>query len=90
MSPTKALSLCLLLLLAADVSLARGQGDGSGSGPGAAGKGQARTITPAEAGERVRSQTGGRVLSVNPNGNGYEVKVLTPQGEVRRIRVPGR
>jgi len=44
--------------------------------------------SPAQAAEQVRRQTGGRVLSVREKGEGYEVKVLTPAGEVRSVFVP--
>jgi len=36
----------------------------------------------------VRRQTGGRVLSVREQNGGYEVKVLTPSGEVRSVFIP--
>jgi hypothetical protein len=38
----------------------------------------------------ARRQTGGRVLAVTAGDGGYRVKVLTPQGEVRYVFVPGR
>jgi hypothetical protein len=41
-----------------------------------------------EAAEQARRQTGGKVLSVRKSGGGYEVKVLTPAGEVRIVFVP--
>lgn len=41
----------------------------------------------AQAAEQARRQTGGRVLSVREKGGGYEVKVLTPSGEVRSVFV---
>ena len=43
----------------------------------------------AEAAERARRQTGGKVLSVSKSGGGYEVKVLTPKGEIRVVHIPG-
>ena len=49
-----------------------------------------RGISAAQAGEMARRQTGGRVLAVSPRDGGYRVKVLTPQGEVRYVFVPGR
>lgn len=42
----------------------------------------------AEAAEAARRQTGGRVLSVARAGGGYQVKVLTPAGEVRVVFIP--
>ena len=42
----------------------------------------------AEAAEAARRQTGGRVLSVERSGGGYQVKVLTPAGEVRVVFIP--
>jgi hypothetical protein len=42
----------------------------------------------AQAAEQVRRQTGGKVLSVREKGGGYEVKVLTPSGEVRSVFIP--
>lgn len=59
---------------AADLRLAS-RGDGAAS--------------PGEAAEQARRQTGGgQVLSVRRRGDGYEVKVLTPGGEVRLVFVP--
>jgi hypothetical protein len=52
----------------------------AGQGGGAA--------SAAQAAEQARRQTGGRVLSVQEKGGGYEVKVLTPSGEVRSVFVP--
>ena len=51
-----------------------GQGGGAGSA--------------AQAADQARRQTGGRVLSVQEKGGGYEVKVLTPSGEVRSVFIP--
>jgi hypothetical protein len=42
----------------------------------------------AEAAEQARRQTGGRVLSVERRGAGWQVKVLTPAGEVRVVFIP--
>lgn len=50
----------------------------------------ANQITPAQAGEIVQRQTGGRVLAVKPADGGYQVKVLTPDGSVRYVFVPSR
>jgi hypothetical protein len=38
---------------------------------------------------QVEHQTGGRVLKVTPGGNGYEVKVLLPNGVIRTVFVAG-
>jgi hypothetical protein len=43
----------------------------------------------AEAAEAARRQTGGKVLSVRQTSGGYQVKVLTPSGEVRMVFIPG-
>ncbi|MBV5275817.1 MAG: hypothetical protein JZU52_19995 [Lamprocystis purpurea] len=43
----------------------------------------------AEAAEAARRQTGGKVLSVRETSGGYEVKVLTPSGEVRMVFISG-
>ena len=52
----------------------------AGQGGGAA--------SAAQAAEQVRRQTGGKVLSVREKNGGYEVKVLTPSGEVRSVFIP--
>jgi hypothetical protein len=44
-------------------------------------------ISAAQAAEIARGRTGGRVLAVKPGGDGYQVKVLTPNGEVRYVPV---
>lgn len=51
---------------------------------------QGKSLTPDQAGEIARQQTGGRVLAVKPTDGGYQVKVLTPGGEVRYVFVPSR
>ncbi|WP_295388482.1 hypothetical protein [uncultured Thiodictyon sp.] len=48
----------------------------------------AGAASAAEAAEAARRQTGGRVLSVERSGGGYQVKVLTPAGEVRVVFIP--
>jgi len=49
----------------------------------------ATAVSPNDAARRAQQVTGGgRVLSVDPNGPGYRVKVLK-EGEVRIINVPG-
>ena len=45
--------------------------------------------TSAEAAEQARRQTGGKVLSVSRSRGGYQVKVLTPKGEIRVVHIPG-
>ena len=49
-----------------------------------------RAVSMREAINRVRQQTGGRVLDAQDQGNYYRVKVLTPEGEVRVFRVDAR
>ena len=44
--------------------------------------------SPSEAADEARRRTGGQVLSVRKSGGGYEVKVLTPSGEVRMVFIP--
>lgn len=51
---------------------------------------QAKGFSAAEAAAIARKKTGGRVLTVKPASKGYRVKVLTPSGEVRYIKVPRR
>ncbi|MFZ0788785.1 MAG: hypothetical protein WAM94_04080 [Chromatiaceae bacterium] len=72
------------LLLTAPAWADRGRGGDAPQG------GQSRGLTPAQAGEAARRQTGGRVLAVTASDGGYRVKVLTPKGEVRYVFVPGR
>ncbi|HYN76216.1 MAG TPA: hypothetical protein VES73_00290 [Lamprocystis sp. (in: g-proteobacteria)] len=45
--------------------------------------------SPAEAAAQAQRQTGGKVLAVRQTSGGYEVKVLTPSGEVRLVFIPG-
>lgn len=42
----------------------------------------------AEASEIARKQTGGSVLAVKTADGGFQVKVLTPDGQVRYVFVP--
>ncbi len=73
--------LALVALAGADANGADPPGMGlAGQGGGAA--------SPAQAAEQVRRQTGGKVLSVREQNGGYEVKVLTPSGEVRSVFIP--
>lgn len=51
---------------------------------------EGRQSSEFRAGERARSEMGGRVLGVSPSDQGYRVKILTPRGEVRNIQVPDR
>jgi hypothetical protein len=44
--------------------------------------------SPSEAADEARRRTGGQVLSVRQSRGGYEVKVLTPSGEVRLVFIP--
>jgi len=81
----KRLLLACFLLLAAPAWADRGRGGGDTQQGG-----QSRGLTPAQAGETARRQTGGRVLAVTASDGGYRVKVLTPDGEVRYVFVPGR
>lgn len=46
-----------------------------------------RPVSMRDAVNRVRQQTGGRVLDAKDQGTHYRIKVLTPQGEVRIYRV---
>jgi hypothetical protein len=57
--------------------------------PAWAGTGGGR-MSPSRAGEIARQQTGGRVLAVKPADGGYQVKVLTPSGQVVYVFVPSR
>jgi hypothetical protein len=66
-----------LLLLASPMTAVADRGPGKGAG-----------MTADQAAERVRKQTGGRVLRVDAVADGFRVKVLTPSGEVREITVP--
>ncbi|MFB1488558.1 MULTISPECIES: hypothetical protein [unclassified Thiocapsa] len=72
------------LFLVAGVAMtgaAWGRGDKSSQGQ----------MTPSQAEEAARRQTGGgRVLSVKPSDGGYQVKVLTSSGEVKYVFVAGR
>jgi hypothetical protein len=82
MKPNRLVIAILLLLMASQPVLGQRDGDDRGKGRGREG------ITAGEAAERVRKDTGGRVLSVEDGGNGYRVRVLTPKGEVRVVSVP--
>ena len=49
-----------------------------------------RTVSMGDAIDRVRKSTGGRVLDAQDAGGHYRIKVLTPDGEVRVMRVDAR
>jgi hypothetical protein len=55
--------------------------------PGSSGKAPPR-LTAEQAAELVRQQVGGRVISIRPQADGYEVRLLTPRGRVLLIWVP--
>jgi len=79
----------LLLALALNPPLAFGKNFGHGGGRRNADTGRGGgQISPGQAAEIARRQTGGRVLSVEGGRNGYQVKVLTPSGEIRYVSVP--
>ncbi len=46
-----------------------------------------RPVSMRDAINRVRQQSGGRVLDAQDQGTHYRIKVLTPDGEVRIYRV---
>lgn len=77
----QALALFFLVLsgsLAAPLGAKQHKGSGSSREGG---------MSQEEAAQIARKRTGGRVLSVKPAKDGYRVKVLTPQGEVRYVPV---
>lgn len=76
---TLALSALILSALLQPAWAGRG-GQGNGGGQ----------VSPGQASEIAARQTGGRVLAVQPADGGYRVKVLTPNGQVRYVFVPGR
>lgn len=48
----------------------------------------AQTMTPAEAAEKARKQTGGKVIRISAYDSakkGYSVRVLTAKGQVRTL-----
>ncbi len=48
----------------------------------------AQSLSPAQAAEQARAQTGGKVLKVKrKKEGGYRVKVLMPNGQVRNIYI---
>lgn len=51
----------------------------------------AQTLTPAEAAEIAKEQTGGKVIRVSeydPEKNGYSVRMLTASGQVKTLFIP--
>lgn len=46
-----------------------------------------RPVSMRDAIEKVRKQTGGRVLDAQDQGSQYRIKVLTPKGDVRIYHV---
>jgi hypothetical protein len=76
-----ALAALLLVAVAATTGAAWGRSDKSGQGQ----------MSPSQAEQEARRRTGGgRVLSVKAADGGYQVKVLTPSGEVKYVFVSGR
>jgi hypothetical protein len=76
------LALAVLLLVAVTATT------GAAWGRDKSGQGQ---MSPSQAEQEARRRTGGgRVLSVKPSDGGYQVKVLTPSGEVKYVFVSGR
>ncbi|RKT45787.1 PepSY domain-containing protein [Thiocapsa rosea] len=74
------LAVLLLVAVTATTGVAWGRSEKSGQG-----------MSPSQAEQEARRQTGGgRVLSVKPSDGGYQVKVLTPSGEVKYVFVSGR
>ncbi len=78
----------LIALTAQPIAAARDGGGKKGGGKPA--RKQAKGFSAADAAEIARKRTGGRVLAVKPTSKGYRVKVLTPAGEVRYVKVNGR
>jgi hypothetical protein len=81
------LVLLLALALIPPLAFGRNLGHGGGHPNPDAGRGGGQ-ISPGQAAEIARRQTGGRVLSVEHGRRGYRVKVLTPSGEIRYVSVP--
>jgi hypothetical protein len=82
-----ALGLILALALSPPLAFGRNVGHGGGRPNADSGRGGDQ-ISPSQAAQIARRQTGGRVLSVEGGRNGYRVKVLTPSGEIRYVSVP--
>jgi hypothetical protein len=82
MRPTRlALAVLILVALIPATGPAYGRNDSR----------EGKNMSSAQAGEAARRQTGGgRVLSVKSADGGYQVKVLTPSGEVKYVFVSGR
>lgn len=89
MRSSSRLACCLAVLLLCAAVPEQGVADkGKGGAGSGRGQGNAKALSADQAAERVRKQTGGRVLRIDDAGNGYRIKVLTPAGEVREIAVP--
>lgn len=88
MRPT-ILSIAVLVIAVAMTPAWAAEGRGRSGERGNQG-GQGGGMSAGQAAETVRRETGGRVLSVDENGGGYRVKVLTPSGDVRSVKVPRR
>ncbi|MCG6896105.1 MAG: hypothetical protein LJE61_13660 [Thiocapsa sp.] len=80
--PTPARALVTLILVVSIPTTWAAPGRGGDSRQG-------QQMTPAQAEETARRKTGGRVLAIKPANGGYQVKVLTPAGEVRYVFVAG-
>jgi len=79
--------LAIALALSAAVPAAQAQGFAPDRGRYKEDREQAARISAAQAAEIARQRTGGRVLSVKSERDGYQVKVLTPRGDVRYVFV---
>ncbi len=65
----------------------REQKNGRGSAPQAL---QGDRISPDAAADAARRATGGKVLGVRSSGDDYSIRVLTPSGRLRSVRVDAR
>ena len=93
MKLARLVTVLVLLAVCAQPALAdrdKGGKRGGGKGGKTPSNEQSRGISSARAAEIARKKTGGRVLAVKPSSKGYRVKVLTPSGEVRYVKVPRR
>lgn len=86
MKPHVAL-LAMVLTLAIAAPAAQAQGFAPDRGRYREEREQSARISAAQAAEIARQRTGGRVLSVKSERDGYQVKVLTPRGDVRYVFV---
>ncbi len=83
MKPLLMIALLCLALVLSPVAARPDRGDQGAEGGAGSG------ISAGQAAEAARRQTGGRVLAVKPSGGGYQVRVLTADGAVKQIFVPG-